>query len=504
MWMRDRKGTRGKSGSLYSICIILLTGTFGLLAQSERAPAKWLYTQRGTGYGVKNVGIVVSDFQGNLVVAAKARDITNLTGHYRPPTAESVNPEHLVLAKYASDERLIWCRKLAEEALPQFTQLVTDRTGNIYGIACLKEDTRLFGGGTVRTLRHRGGGDILLLKWSATGDLIYVHHLGGKDREFCSGLALKPGDGVVLVGEFNGTLELPGRSAPITFHRTGLGQDFFVAEFGEDGKFRWAQQIQAAEFTLPGAIAADDQGNCFVTGGFNQVLRFADAEHPVNLESRGDMDLFVAKYSSNGTLAWVRQAGGPGDEYGTSVKWDYTGCCYLFGRFGKDARFGEGSSEIGLECLGRADMFMACYSPAGEFLGALRVGGGNVKLDAPWTIIVDELGNRYVVGGMDKVKYWPRPLAAVALAAGSPALLEAAAAVTSVPPARFAGIAQAADGSIQIELEGRRNATYIIEASVDLHEWIPVSTNRVLDGRIVLEDTQAANEPVQFYRIRQP
>lgn len=72
------------------------------------------------------------------------------------------------------------------------------------------------------------------------------------------------------------------------------------------------------------------------------------------------------------------------------------------------------------------------------------------------------------------------------------------------PYSRFDSISRNPDGSIQIVLEGYRNGAYVVEASVDLNTWTPVSTNRVRGGRILIEDRRAAEVPMQFYRVRQP
>src|SRR5689334_18588267 len=110
----------------------------------------WLYTQRGTGYGVKNVGLVVNDFEGNLIVVGRARDLTNLTGHYEPPPARVAAADDLVWAKFAPDERPLRFVKLGEADAPSFGQLVADREGDIHGVAGLKENARFFTGSGVR------------------------------------------------------------------------------------------------------------------------------------------------------------------------------------------------------------------------------------------------------------------------------------------------------------------------------------------------------------------
>jgi hypothetical protein len=187
---------------------------------------------------------------------------------------------------------------------------------------------------------------------------------------------------------------------------------------------------------------------------------------------------------------------------------DEAGYGYVTGRYGREARFGDERSEVTLEADGIADIFMACYDRAGDLLGALRVGGHGPTVDSHWTIVLDELGNRYLVAGAGQiVKVLPAAGATdLPSTQGSPLPASSDAVVDGItnPHSRFDSISRNPDGSIQIVLEGCRNGTYVVEASVDLNTWTPVSTNRVRGGRILIEDRQAAELPMRFYRVRQP
>jgi hypothetical protein len=214
------------------------------------------------------------------------------------------------------------------------------------------------------------------------------------------------------------------------------------------------------------------------------------------------------RFDPDGHLLWARQEGGPGRDYGVRVLLDSDGCSFVTGRFGPEAVFGEGSHRVQVTCASEADLFMACYDALGNLLGALRVGGTGPTIDQHWTVVMDELGNRYLVGDVGRpTEVWKvtgaqtaRPSEASRSAAG----LTDPTRTPGNPPARFESIARQPDGSIQIVIEGRPDGLYLVEGSVDLREWVPLTTPRTYGGRILIEDRQAAELPMRFYRVRQP
>jgi hypothetical protein len=73
-----------------------------------------------------------------------------------------------------------------------------------------------------------------------------------------------------------------------------------------------------------------------VAGYFDDTATFGGT----NLTSRGGSDIFVAKYDSAGTLAWVKQEGGANNDYGDGIAVNGTGNIYVTGDFSGDATFG--------------------------------------------------------------------------------------------------------------------------------------------------------------------
>lgn len=470
--------------------------------------ADWLYTQVGTGYGVKNVGLVLRDYQRHLVVLGRAGNLANLEEGYEVPAPSSFASEDKVLAKYGLDKRLTIIRKVGENNFPHVSQLVADQAGNLYGIGTIDGDARLLDAEREVRLAGRGGRDLLVLKWTRTLRLDFVRRLGGADSGYASGLALDPSGNVVIVGEFSGRFELPVGTATAILETPSGRLDPFLLKLDQHGHCLWARQLSGATSCTPPGVGVDRFGNCYVTGGFESVLRLQEAVVGSTLHGRGGWDFYLAKFDRNGGLIWGQQGGGPDGDYGLRVLLDEACHSFVTGRFGSEAIFGSGQHSVKLTPIGKADIFMACYDDQGNLLGALRVGGEGATIDKHWTIVMDELGNRYLVGGVaDETKVWRVSATKTEQRTQTPAradgVTEGRRTIVN-PPSRFESITRGDDGSIQIVLEGNPEGTYIVEASVDLREWVLVSTGRITHGRILIEDARAAELPMCFYRIRQP
>ena len=86
--------------------------------------------------------------------------------------------------------------------------------------------------------------------------------------------------------------------------------------------------------------------------------RFTLENLTVDLVSNGGTDIFVAKYDTTGTLLWLRQIGGGGNDRATALAWDSaTGSLLVAGFFSGAVGFGSDT----LTSFGGSDIFLARY-----------------------------------------------------------------------------------------------------------------------------------------------
>jgi hypothetical protein len=114
--------------------------------------------------------------------------------------------------------------------------------------------------------------------------------------------------------------------------------DAFVTHFTAEGKHAWTRVGQSPGTDYGLGIAADAQGNSYLTGEFSAEFKLGDAK----LTSRGGVDIYVAKFDESGTLRWITQAGGTtGDNAYTLAQHPKHGLV-IGGSFSGTALFGDG------------------------------------------------------------------------------------------------------------------------------------------------------------------
>lgn len=99
-----------------------------------------------------------------------------------------------------------------------------------------------------------------------------------------------------------------------------------ILKYNLEGQFIWAIHENANIDDL--SIITDQSGNIILTGIFSNTINISNND----LVSLGEKDGFIAKYSTEGNLMWVKQAGGEGTEY-IAITSTYEDDIYFTGEF---------------------------------------------------------------------------------------------------------------------------------------------------------------------------
>lgn len=207
---------------------------------------------------------------------------------------------------------------------------------------------------------------------------------GGSQHDKTRGIAVDPAGNILLTGEFTGTATFGEQTL------TAVGSmDFFVAKVDPHGKFLWVRSGGGNLIDRGYAIASDHLGNCYVTGHFQSPEATFD-QHTI--KTRGDYDLFVAKYDAQGKLAWLKSGGGTGYDYGHGIAADKLGNVFVTG-----AVVGEGIFDGGpIGHVGTAHVFCLAMNADGQ-VKWMRAAEGQGS-SSGHGIAADQQGNCYVGG----------------------------------------------------------------------------------------------------------
>ena len=137
------------------------------------------------------------------------------------------------------------------------------------------------------------------------------------------------------------------------------------------------------------SIAADSVGNIYVTGYYVDSAVFSG----ISLHPAKGSHLFLAKYSSLGSLLWIRTTGAvTGQSQGTGVSIGANKSLYVTGYFSDSLSLG---STI-LRSIGTENIFLAKYDLDGNIEWAVSAGG--TGYDFGRSVSTDTSENIYITG----------------------------------------------------------------------------------------------------------
>ena len=138
----------------------------------------------------------------------------------------------------------------------------------------------------------------------------------------------------------------------------------------------WAARVGGPAVDGVADVGADRLGNAYVAGAFHGTADFDPGPGSAARSSAGGKDGFLAKYSSAGTLRWVRTFGSPGEDDGMAVAVDPAGNVAVSGYFAGTVDFDPGAGTRRLTAAGPSDAFVARFRPDGSLVWAQQVTGG--------------------------------------------------------------------------------------------------------------------------------
>jgi len=103
------------------------------------------------------------------------------------------------------------------------------------------------------------------------------------------------------------------------------------------GPWDWAAALGSTNVDVGRGVTRLPNGDVAVVGDFSAVAQVGTT----TLASSGGRDIFVARFTSVGSLVWAVRAGGPNDDYGRGITSDSSGNLYVCGYVSGNALFGS-------------------------------------------------------------------------------------------------------------------------------------------------------------------
>lgn len=341
-----------KFGLLTSL--VLMASLLVAFYQNQSRPQLIWGKQWGTKAG-DFLSDIASDGQGNIYISGMT---------YGSLFGQNQGEIDIFILKLDSNGQVIWSRQLGTARDDGTAKIAVDRQANIYVLSETERDW--FG-------KSSGREDIVVLKLSANGELLWGKRFGTNDQDFGTDIAVDRQGYVYITGSVRGSLFAE-------YQRGELGEgeeEGFLAKLDPDGNLVWGKQFKD---DIPEAIAVDSQGNIYVSG---------TAYDYVN----NTIVALLAKFTSNGTLVWREVLPANVDEGFLSISVNRNGDVCVAGEV---IVYLDENKLVSV-----SDAFLAKYDGTnGQRLWSKRLKSqeqGDIS-ESFKDVRVDEQGNIYVVG----------------------------------------------------------------------------------------------------------
>lgn len=154
--------------------------------------------------------------------------------------------------------------------------------------------------------------------------LDWVLSVGSSSDDGNYDLVTDDSSNLYVTGWFSQTVDLDPGSGVSLFSSAG-NRDAYVTKFDSLGIWQWSRTFGASDQDEGSVITHDLDGNVIVAGRFTGIVDFDPGVNSYNLTSNGDRDVFIVKYSSNGTLLWAKSFGGSGYDDAERIRVDRLG-----------------------------------------------------------------------------------------------------------------------------------------------------------------------------------
>jgi hypothetical protein len=164
--------------------------------------------------------------------------------------------------------------------------------------------------------------------------------------------------------------------------------------FSYSQNFHWGKAEGHWAYDYGYGISSDNTGNIYVAGKYEENNATFSG---VQVNCAGNHDAFIAKYTPNGTIDWIRTAGGSLGDYAESLDCDGTGNLYVSGEiegYGNIISFS--TSTATLQSIGDNDAFFCKYDLNGNLQWARSEGW--LYSEKALAITHDNSGNIFIAG----------------------------------------------------------------------------------------------------------
>jgi hypothetical protein len=308
------------------------------------------------GYGL------TTDAAGNIYLVASVRDSAYFDTIHVPRGG--------ILAKYDSNGNCLWVKNTFSYTNTNgyWGSSVNVGSMKIYNNELYLVGTNIDDTLTIDTALIQLNNDYgnILAKFDLSGNLIWYKHFAGPTSFVRPSLSIDNFGNCYVTGAFYNMAVFEND----TIYAQGT-KDMFLTKFDSNGNKIWLHQINATQDANGSALYSDGDGNNYVTGAFSGSANFGT----FNITSNTNLDMFIARYNSNGDCLGVRHYS---NSAGGAIISDANSNAIVSGGYSSTTNFGS----INLSSIGNLDAFVAKHDVITGIGGEGRIANNQLIIYA--------------------------------------------------------------------------------------------------------------------------
>lgn len=357
---------------------------------------------------------ISADNSGNTVSVGYFRGAVTFGKSTNSMTLTSMGSADGFIAKHDTDGNLIWATQIGGSVNDQDIYNVdVDNTGNVTVTGYLKGTTTFYstnGTSSSYTTSNTYYAQIFVAKYNSSGVLQWFKTAGSSSSYDCigEGVTFDGLGNIFFSGRYRGSVAFAGQ----TLNSISNTDDIFIAKLNSAGDLIWVKTAGGSSNTESGIrLVCDNSNNTYLLGIYSGTANFGETASIVSYTSRGEFDLFLAKYDPNGGLIWAKTIGGIYSDYLGGIAYSsVANAIYIAGSYRATITFGPGLGSNPLASVGGNtgyyNGFFAKYDLNGNIQWSVRNGNTNSEHNYCNGVSCDNSGNPYITGGMQYDSYF--------------------------------------------------------------------------------------------------
>ncbi|WP_276133406.1 gliding motility-associated C-terminal domain-containing protein [Polluticoccus soli] len=344
-------------------------GGDGFVAKYSSAGAFYWVVPIQSDYG-EEVESVALDAEGNVYIGGQFKNLVDFDpSPSATATFNSVNDGTAFLAKYTTNGQYQWAHTFGKPGITMTDNLIRaiaiDAQSNLYVAGVFQGVNNDFdpSPANAATLSASGKYDALVAKYDKDGNYLWAINIQSESTDDALDIKLDKSGHLYVCGNVYGdTVDFdPRTTAGIqTLANSNGNPNIFIAKYDLNGNYIWGKVMGSVGMDMSWSLRVSGE-YIYNTGFFSGPLDLNPNASPVEVNSKGLMDLYLVKYDSAGNYKCHLTIGSSDNDVGRDVLISPVGDLYLTGGYSNDADFDISQNEKKIAANGKEDILFAKY-----------------------------------------------------------------------------------------------------------------------------------------------